>query len=443
MTDLILGYTRVSTKRQVQGFSLATQRKEISNYASTNDKSVRLFEDAGISGATIGKRPNLKRLIEVVRRDDSVKEVVVSRLDRLSRNASDMLKLDELFRSYNVKLVSLHEPLSGSNDAESRMMTNVFASLAQFQRTITEENVRLAVAKRYKLGLPLSNNVPLGYIYGKDEVLVDRDVAPLIKVCFKRYANGNWGYRKLANWLTTQLNKPITLATVKGILTNSHYTGVSKTAYGISKNVYPQIISEDLYKKVQQQISSKHLTTVNSNKGDFLYKRIKCPICGHYLGVNVVKKYRYYYCSVGVNAPSGTEEHHTYRLNASLVQEIIRSRILDIINKDDWQFKVIQKLKPLLVQSHKVTTNSKRVPSKERLYNQFENGEISGEVLAQKLQAISEIKRSINCKDSKGFRLSTVLEKLKQLHFEEFLHLIIKKVVMDKYKNISEIKLVS
>lgn len=449
MNELILGYCRVSTKKQVlHGFSLQSQRNEIAAYAFNSGKNVKYFADAGISGATIQQRSDLLRLINAIKNNDSITEVVVSRVDRLSRNVADVMKLNEFFQLHNVKLVSIHEPLVGNNDAESKMMTNVFASLAQFHRAIIEDNVRLSVANRYKLGKPLSSNVPLGYIYEETgRIVLDNEVAPLILNCFKYYASGNWGYRKLANWLSNKLNKPITLATIKNMLANNHYVGISSTAYGTSTGVYPQIVSRSLYERVQKQIASKRKPKKKSYKGDMLSGKIACPICGHYLGVNVVKRrnkeYRYYYCSVGVNRPLISNQHHTYRLNANSVKCRVRRSIIDTISRNGWQDSLIQSIDQFMVQPIKPAIQHKRSLSKEALYSRFEDGKISKEELKRGLKQITLVAESLAHKNTKEYQFEEVLEKFDQLEFEEFVHLIVKQVTMNLNKEIVEIKLAS
>ena len=76
-----LGYARVSTGDQ----SLDGQCQRLS--AAGCDK---LFEEK-ISGAT-RNRPQLEKLIEHLRKDDIL---VVTRLDRLARSTSDLLRIAE------------------------------------------------------------------------------------------------------------------------------------------------------------------------------------------------------------------------------------------------------------------------------------------------------------------------------------------------------------
>ena len=91
-----LGYARVSTGDQ----SLEGQCQRLS--AAGCDK---LFEEK-ISGAT-RNRPQLEKLIEHLRKDDIL---VVTRLDRLARSTSDLLRIAEHLTEKDAGLQSLDEP---------------------------------------------------------------------------------------------------------------------------------------------------------------------------------------------------------------------------------------------------------------------------------------------------------------------------------------------
>jgi len=88
-----LGYARVSTE---------DQRLEIQRTRLTEAGCGRLFEDK-ISGAA-RQRPALERLLEELRAEDIL---VVTRLDRLARSTSELLRLAEVIAGKNAGLQSL------------------------------------------------------------------------------------------------------------------------------------------------------------------------------------------------------------------------------------------------------------------------------------------------------------------------------------------------
>ena len=87
-------YSRVSTKEQVEGYSIGEQQEKMKAYCKA--KGYDLFEiytDAGYSGGNI-ERPALEKLIADIK-TKNIEAVIVYKLDRLSRSQKDTLNLIE------------------------------------------------------------------------------------------------------------------------------------------------------------------------------------------------------------------------------------------------------------------------------------------------------------------------------------------------------------
>ncbi len=110
-----LGYARVSTDEQArEGVSLDAQRSRIRAYCEAKDlELVDLLTDDGISGKTLD-RPALRELVARCERGE-VRNVVVVKLDRLTRRTRDLLALvDDLFLARQIELHSVSESLDTS-----------------------------------------------------------------------------------------------------------------------------------------------------------------------------------------------------------------------------------------------------------------------------------------------------------------------------------------
>ncbi len=75
----------------------------------------------------------LEKLIEHLRKDDIL---VVTRLDRLARSTSDLLRIAERLTEKNAGLQSLDEPWADTTSPSGRMVMTVFAGIAEFERTL-------------------------------------------------------------------------------------------------------------------------------------------------------------------------------------------------------------------------------------------------------------------------------------------------------------------
>ena len=139
-----LGYARVSTTDQ----DLAIQRTRLHEAGCE-----KLFEEK-ISGAR-KKRPVLERLLSELRADDVV---VVTRLDRLARSTSELLRIAETIEEKNAGLQSIAEPWADTTTPAGRMVLTVFAGIAEFERSLiaarTEEGRHAAQARGAPFGRP-------------------------------------------------------------------------------------------------------------------------------------------------------------------------------------------------------------------------------------------------------------------------------------------------
>jgi DNA invertase Pin-like site-specific DNA recombinase len=112
-----------------------------------------LFEER-ISGAQ-RNRPQLEQLIDKLRKDDVL---VVTRLDRLARSTSELLRIAERITEKQAGLQSLDEPWADTTSPSGRMILTVFAGIAEFERHLirsrTEDGRRAAMARGVTFGRP-------------------------------------------------------------------------------------------------------------------------------------------------------------------------------------------------------------------------------------------------------------------------------------------------
>lgn len=128
-----IGYVRVSTPEQ------NTLRQEV------------LMEQLGVEQIYLDRmsgkdtdRPQLQKMLEFVRKGDTV---VVESISRFARNTRDLLELVERLRQKEVGFVSQKEAIDTATPAGQFMLT-VFAAVAQLERDYIlqrqQEGIRLA-----------------------------------------------------------------------------------------------------------------------------------------------------------------------------------------------------------------------------------------------------------------------------------------------------------
>jgi hypothetical protein len=102
--------------------------------------------------------PKLEKLIEHLRKDDIL---VVTRLDRLARSTSDLLRIAERLTEKSAGLQSLDEPWADTTSPSGRMVMTIFAGIAEFERTLiisrTNDGRVAAKARGVAFGRPKKN----------------------------------------------------------------------------------------------------------------------------------------------------------------------------------------------------------------------------------------------------------------------------------------------
>lgn len=121
---MIFGYTRVSTSSQNSDLQTDKLRAE-----GCDD----IFHE--MASGVKSERPVLLELLSKVRSGDVI---VVWKLDRLGRSLRHLVELVNLLIEKNVGLKSLQDPIDTTH-AQGRLIFNIFASLAEFERDLVIE----------------------------------------------------------------------------------------------------------------------------------------------------------------------------------------------------------------------------------------------------------------------------------------------------------------
>ncbi len=186
-TMLTVAYCRVSTEEQAaEGFSIAGQADKLRVYAELHDLGeVTVIADPGLSGKNL-ERPGLQQLLHMVD-EGHVANVLTWRLDRLSRNLSDLIMLADRFGQAGVALHSFTEKIDLSS-ATGRMFYNILGSFAQFYREQLAENVRMGMQQAVRQGKWV-NRPKTGYDLVDGE-LVPNEMAPVVRRIFTLRTEG-------------------------------------------------------------------------------------------------------------------------------------------------------------------------------------------------------------------------------------------------------------
>lgn len=134
-TGTVLGYARVSTGHQ-------SLDQQLDALTAAGVDSARVYSDKLSGTSTREERAGLAALLEYAREGDAI---VVVGIDRLGRNAAEVMTTIRELGEHGIVLRSLREGIDTSN-AAGRMVAGVLASLAELELELGRE--RRAAARK-------------------------------------------------------------------------------------------------------------------------------------------------------------------------------------------------------------------------------------------------------------------------------------------------------
>lgn len=148
MTKQIIGYARVSTEDQGKsGLSLEAQRVAIQRWAIEKGYDLIDVYEEVISGAKpVDERPVISKVFKLAQKHKAT--VVVSRLDRLSRDASVLLGLNKA--KTPIVAINLGEDVD-------TFMFGIYAVVAEQERAVISVRTRAALERKKAQGVKLGN----------------------------------------------------------------------------------------------------------------------------------------------------------------------------------------------------------------------------------------------------------------------------------------------
>src|SRR6266567_2753366 len=158
-------YTRVSSDRQKEDHTIASQTAALIEYAQTQGYTVPpewIFQDEGYSGATL-VRPGLEALRDLSA-EGQIAAVLVYSPDRLSRKYAYQVLLTEELSRCGVEVIFLKAPAGAT--PEDQLVVQFQGTIAEYERAQIAERSRRG--KRHKAQQGVVNvlsGAPYGYQY--------------------------------------------------------------------------------------------------------------------------------------------------------------------------------------------------------------------------------------------------------------------------------------
>ncbi len=343
-------YARVSSDRQKEDHTIASQVAALIEYAETNGYLVPpewRFQDEGYSGATL-LRPGLEAVRDLAAAGQ-LESVLIHSPDRLSRKyAYQVLLVEELSRC-GVEVVFLKSP-SGETP-EDQLLVQFQGMIAEYERAQIVERSRRGKRHRAQQGsVSVLSGAPYGYHYVKKSenaaayYEVVESEAKVVQMVFDAYTQQNQSIYAIAQMLnerqipTRSRTARWGRVTVWGMLRNPAYRGracFGKTELcprqritkrlrernGLSNRnsasrerpcqdwteiAVPALISEEVFALAQEQLEkNKHHSPRRTIEPTLLQGMLVCERCGYALyrvSSRTTRQKTYYYRCLGSDA---------------------------------------------------------------------------------------------------------------------------------------------
>lgn len=220
-----IGYVRVSTEEQArEGYSLKAQKIFIEQYAKEhNINELKILSDNGYS-AKDDNRPNYRELIHLIKKK-KIKNIIIHKIDRLSRNITDFNNFVNLCSNNNINLISITDNIN-FNSAIGRGTSNIMISIAQMEREQISERTKAGYIAMLENGeYPFGGKLPLGISKDQNKKLFYNEDIEIIKKIFDLESN-KFSFVEIKNKINTEYGNIIRSKDgVERIIKNDLYRG--------------------------------------------------------------------------------------------------------------------------------------------------------------------------------------------------------------------------
>jgi site-specific DNA recombinase len=369
-------YARVSTQRQEEEATIASQVAAIEAYAEEQGYALRrdmYYLDEAVSGAKLD-RPALDRLRDQAS-EGSYQVLLCLSPDRLARVYTLQVILLEEFRQAGVQVMFVNQP-PVSDDPQSQLLFGIQGLFSEYERAIIAERMRRGRLHRARQGWMVQPMTPYGYRYVSQNGVqrgsweIDPDEARIVRQIYTWYTQAE---PMTTQEITRQLNQEALKARhgkvwrtslVGNILRQPQYTGVAY--YNRTQKVYhevgqlrhtrhgkrispiseprpaeewisipvPRILDKDMWEMAQERLkTNQKFATRNNHRHSYLLRGLLvCGVCGHTLAgrtdENGNRTYGCYYG--GIHCPPDLPRHRC-SISANTIDSLVWEAVVGLV----------------------------------------------------------------------------------------------------------------
>ena len=303
----VAGYCRVSTDKEDQANSFASQQRYFQEYIARNPswELYKIYADEGISGTSTRKRVQFNRMIQDAR-EGKFQLILTKEVSRFSRNVVDTLSYTRELKRMGVAVEFVTDHIN-TMDGDGELRLSIMATIAQDESRKTSNRVVWGQTRQMEKGVVFGRSL-LGYEVKSGKMSVEPEGAKIVRLIFQKYAMEQAATAEIARFLNREGHRTYhggkwkSSAIIK-ILKNEKYVGdlVQKKTYTpdylthekcINKGQVPQIrianhhepiISREIWNMAQERMgqNNKHGAENGGHSNRYVFSgKIKCSLCG-------------------------------------------------------------------------------------------------------------------------------------------------------------------
>ena len=404
-------YARYSSDKQNEQ-SIEGQIRVIKEYALKNNiPIVNSYIDRAMTGRS-DDRPEFQRMIA-----DSTKRefgyVLIYKFDRFSRDRLNSLLYKRELRMNGVKVVSVTEYIS--DNSQGILFESMIDGYAEYYSAELAEKVKRGNRESRLKGQFTGGPRPYGYKIENKKCFIKEDEAEVVRKVFEDAANLKT-YKSIAEELNSKGHrhdgKEFDDKYIARILNNTKYYGVATICGEEYDNIFPAIISKELFDRCKQSadFNKSRRSHFRSDVTYMLTSKIFCGYCASTVVGESGKgrhgiRYYYYTCrdkkKKGVNCAS---------LNAKkdYLEDFIVNGVKDAILHSDKLSEIAEYLSeayneaatedPMIEINHQALIKNKK--EIDNIMNIFKAGFVN-DTLKEELTRLDEEKKKLEAEKEK------------------------------------------
>lgn len=274
---------RVSTVQQ----DYEAQKNELISYAHSQGYNViKIIEDKESAiKLSEEERHGLNEMKQYLIENQDCKMVIVWELSRLARTEKVLHSVKDWLVSRKVNLHVLQENITlldknGNETSTGSLMFSIFGHFCSQEMRLKKERVARTTRAKAEKGKFLGGRC-CKYGYKKNEngyIVIDEKSSLVVKLVFSLYSTNNYSVSTLKTELESRGIK-FSWERINAILSDKSYIGNTSGRCKVFEH-YPQIISNEMYDKVQAIKKENNTTKTKESKHfHFGQKIVRCVKC--------------------------------------------------------------------------------------------------------------------------------------------------------------------